>query len=286
VKTIPLFGLVLFLSLIFGGHSYADGTYQRTDDRKKTFVWNNDPQPGDTATWFGDRDAEGYATGPGKLAWSRLNKGFSTGSNVLTTRKRTPISSYTGTMVRGKFEGGVTTIDHGKTYHAKFVDGQRKGNWSAGPAVAKAESAQPAPAVEKAEHAEPVKSTSAATEAATTKKVAEEKKEAPPPVAEQTTEDIAAAGPAEEKTEVASQKLEANDSTAAESSKPATPLIAQASTTQPDESATPRQPVTRKAALAPGAVRAIDRPTTSAPKKTESESVKPTTRAKATAEKT
>lgn len=124
---------VLASSLVFVAHIYADGAYQRTDDRKKTFVWNNDPQPGDTATWSGDRDAEGYATGPGTLTWSRINKGFTSGSNVSTVRKKTPISSYSGTMVRGKFDGGVTTVERGKSYHAKFVDGQRNGNWVGGP---------------------------------------------------------------------------------------------------------------------------------------------------------
>src|SRR6202043_984640 len=47
------------------------------------------------------------------------------------------------------------------------------------------------------------------------------------------------------------------------------PLIAQAST-EADESATPRQqPVTRKAALAPGAVRAIDKPGQTVVRKSE-----------------
>jgi len=65
-------------------------------------------------------------------------------------------------------------------------------------------------------------------------------------------------------------------------------LIAQASTTDPDESATPRQqPVTRKGALAPGAVRAIDKPgTTSAAPKKASAAVKKSSTAKTSEEKT
>lgn len=280
MKTHRLFCLALVVSLILiaRGHA-ADGTYQRTDDRKKTFVWNNDPQPGDTAEWSGQRDAEGYATGPGTLTWSRINKGFSTGSNLFTTRKKTPISAYTGTMEHGKFNGGVTTVDHGKTYHAQFVDGQRKGNWVKGPLVAKAESAEPAPAVEKPKPVEPAKSTAVASPTPALQKVVEEKK--PAPTTEETTTDIPAAGPTEEKTEIATSKTEVSKSTATEeekpaaaqkTSQPATPLIAQATT---EESATPRQqPVNKKTALAPGTVRSVDRPTTAAPKKIESEPVK------------
>jgi hypothetical protein len=288
VKPHRLSSLLVILTLVFVARTYAEGTYQRTDDRKKTFVWNNDPQPGDIANWSGERDAEGYATGSGTLSWARLDRGFSTGSNVSTTKKRTPISSYTGTMEHGKFTGVVTTVERGKTYHANFVDGQRKGNWAAGAAVAKAEKVETAAAVEKPQRVEAAKSTSVATTSPITEKVVETKKSAAPPVAKQTTEDVPAAGPtevsqpteaetktasSEEKAEVSSQSSETSSSTTAESSRPATPLIAQASTTQADESATPRQqPVTRKAALAPGAVRAIDRPTTAtttAPKKKE-----------------
>ena len=72
VKAYRCYAVVLLLGVVFVTRSYAGGAYQRTDDRKKTFVWNNEPQPGDAATWSGGRDAEGYATGPGTLTWSRL----------------------------------------------------------------------------------------------------------------------------------------------------------------------------------------------------------------------
>ena len=39
------------LILILAKGALADGAYQRTEDRKKTFVWNNDPKPGDAAAW-------------------------------------------------------------------------------------------------------------------------------------------------------------------------------------------------------------------------------------------
>ena len=53
--------LVLFANVAFG-----DGTYQRTKNGR-TLVWNDHPKPGDEATWWGDRDREGYARGFGTL---------------------------------------------------------------------------------------------------------------------------------------------------------------------------------------------------------------------------
>jgi len=269
---------VSILLLILAKSALAEGAYQRTEDRKKTLVWNNDPKPGDTATWSGGRDSDGYAMGPGTLNWFRIDRNFTTGSNV-SGRKRTPISSYSGTMARGKFTGGVMTVDHGKTYHATFVDGQKNGHWIAGPLVAKAESVETAPAVEKSERAESATSTAAASQAPSPEKVSEEKTQAR--VAEEKTEDVPAEGPAEEKSEI--EKPEVAKSTATEQEKPETtrkasqPLIAQASTEQPDQSATPREPLTKKSALAPGVVRAIERPSRTVAKKPE------TTHAKSTA---
>jgi hypothetical protein len=189
----------------------ADGAYQRTDDRKKTFVWNNDPQPGDAASWSGGSDSKGYAEGTGTLTWFRTEQKFQTGANIFGTKK-VPISRYTGTMAHGKFEGAVVTVDHGKTYHATYADGQRKGRWSSGPVIAKAESAEPP---------------------------AEKPKESSSGVA------------TAKKTETPESETEAM------------------SADQLEESATPSKPVTKKAALAPGAVRAIDQPGRTAERKTE-----------------
>jgi hypothetical protein len=281
VKAYCLAGLALLFSLILVSGAYADGTYQRTDDRKKALVWNNDPKPGDIATWSGDRDGNGYATGPGTLQWSRVERGSQTGSNI-AARKRTPISSYSGTMLHGKFNGGVMTVDHGKTYHATFADGQKKGQWVAGPLITRAESVEAAPAAKKPERAASATSTEVASEAPSTEKVSEEKTQAR--VAEETTADIPAEGPIEEKSEV--QKSEISKSTATEQEKPeiaqktSQPLIAQASTEEPDQSATPRNTLTKKSALAPGAVRAIERPTRTVAKKTEAEPARQSERAK------
>src|SRR5207237_4032446 len=159
------------------------GTYQRTDNHKKALVWNNDPKPGDVATWSGDRDANGYATGPGTLQWFRVEPGFLTGSNI-RARKRTPISSYSGTMLHGKFNGGVMTVDHGKTYHATFADGQKKGHWISGPLISKAERVETAAPAETSEPSETATSAEAASEAPGAEKSSKEKTQ--PRVAEQT----------------------------------------------------------------------------------------------------
>ncbi len=255
-----VFGALLLLLILAKG-ALADGAYQRTDDRKKTFVWNNNPKPDDTATWSGGRDAEGYATGPGTLQWFRTDRSFTTGSNVFSPKK-TLISSYSGTMVHGKFSGGVMTVDHGTTYHATFVDGHMNGRWTAGPVVTKAESAEPAAAAEKPERTASATSTEVASESSKTKKISEEKTQ--PRVAEETSADIPAAGP--EESEVSGQRSKVSKSATASE--------------EPEQSATPRAPVTRKAALAPGAVRAIEHPTHAVAKKSEAEPARRSDRAK------
>jgi hypothetical protein len=105
------------LPLVFNGVAFAQGAYQRTKDGK-TMVWNSDPKPGDVATWFGDRDAEGYATKVGTLTWYMAN-----GAGYVR---------YFGNMVRGKFDGMVNSHSKGKTDHAIFADGQRITRWMAG----------------------------------------------------------------------------------------------------------------------------------------------------------
>jgi hypothetical protein len=250
-----VFGALLLLLILAKG-ALADGAYQRTEDRKKTLVWNNNPKPDDTATWSGGRDAEGYATGPGTLQWFRTDRSFTTGSNIFVPKK-TLISSYSGTMVHGKFSGGVMTVDHGKTYHATFVEGQKKGRWTAGPVTTKAESAEPAAAAEKPERTASATSTEVASESSKTKKISEEKTQ--PRVAEETSADIPNEGPKESEVR---------------------PAIAQTASEEPEQSATPRAPVTRKAALAPGAVRAIEHPTHTVAKKSEAEPARRSDRAK------
>ncbi len=120
----------LLLSLTTG--VYGDGSYQRTKDGK-TFVWDNYPKPHEAATWSGDRDADGYATGSGTLKWYAVERKTVTGTNLPDFRY-TVIGSFTGNMVRGKFDGPVGDLDpNGNKFHAKFVDGRRASDWAAGP---------------------------------------------------------------------------------------------------------------------------------------------------------
>ena len=271
--------------LALAGRVFADGAYLRTDDRKKTLVWNNDPKPGDAAEWNGKRDSEGYAEGPGTITWLRPQKQslFSTGSNILGTKK-VPLSRLTGTMVHGKFVGGVTTIDRGKTYHAKYVDGQRKGNWSLGPVIAKATSVETAEPEQPKKPSEPKIAAAEKVETSAGPKTSGEAEPEPPtegpdePKAAVRGERTlrrevpsTASAPREAgdsvsgETEVRSQKSAVSGSTAG-AAQPKAPLIAQA---EVDESTPRQQPVTRKAALAPGAVRAIEKPGTQVEKKVE-----------------
>src|SRR5205085_6836758 len=68
----------------------------------------------------------------------KTEKTLLTGSNLFF-RKKVLTSRYSGNMIRGKFNGAVVTVDHGKTYHATFADGHRKGGWARGPAPAATE---------------------------------------------------------------------------------------------------------------------------------------------------
>src|SRR5215475_12359400 len=94
--------LVLFESI-----AYAAGSYQRTRDGQ-TLVWRDVPARGEEATWSGKRDKDGFATGSGVLTWYKVEPSIVTGSNILDTRRYlTLINHYSGTMVRGKFQGAV-----------------------------------------------------------------------------------------------------------------------------------------------------------------------------------
>ena len=109
--------------LLFASVAYGAGSYQRTRDGQ-TFVWNDSPEAGEEATWFGKRDKNGFATGPGILTWYKVEPTMVTGSNILDTRRyAVVISRYSGKMVRGKFKGPVTYIDaNGKTLQVTSVN--------------------------------------------------------------------------------------------------------------------------------------------------------------------
>jgi hypothetical protein len=124
---------LLSLLLFAHGANAEGGVYQRTKD-KKALVWNNYPLPGDAATWSGDRDLDGYATGYGTLIWSRREQKIVTGSSIPVT-KHIAVTSYSGMMIQGKLDGPVVNLDaNGKTFHGTFVDGRKTRDWVAGEA--------------------------------------------------------------------------------------------------------------------------------------------------------
>lgn len=110
--------------LILAIPTLAAGEYQKARDGK-TLVWNANPRAGDEATWFGDRDREGYATGAGTLTWF--------------TAKGSIYARYFGNMAHGKFNGPVNAHSQGKTAHATFVGGERTSRWLAGRAPSRPE---------------------------------------------------------------------------------------------------------------------------------------------------
>jgi ketosteroid isomerase-like protein len=134
-RRFSLFGLII-LSLLLWSTINADAgsRYQRAKDGK-TIIWNNDYQAGDDAHWTGDHDADGFANGDGTLTWYNVKRKQETG-NLIPTFKDKKLVSFSGTMIRGKFEGVVTTVgSDGQTYRAKYADGQRTGDWKSERAV-------------------------------------------------------------------------------------------------------------------------------------------------------
>jgi hypothetical protein len=78
-------GLCLLATAAFA----AAGEYQEARDGKTT-VWNGNPKSGETASWAGDRDKDGYARGFGTITWY--------------TARGMVYAVYYGNMVHGKLE--------------------------------------------------------------------------------------------------------------------------------------------------------------------------------------
>lgn len=172
-----LVGVFAFATAILA----AGGEYQQTRDGKTT-VWNGNPKPGETSSWAGARDKEGYATGFGTITW------YTADGNVYAL--------YYGNMVNGKFEGPVNAHVGRTRAHAYFVDGTRETSWARGPAPSrmnvpeelvakrrKAEAATPKPRVERAETKKEKKEEKRTETAETVRPVEHEAKpkETPPP---------------------------------------------------------------------------------------------------------
>ena len=145
------YALLAATSVTFG----ATGEYQQTRDGKTT-VWNGSPKSGESASWAGARDKEGYATGFGTITWYNANG--------------TVYAVYYGNMVSGKLEGPVNMHAGRQTVHAYFADGGRATAWARGRAPStmnvpeelvakrhKAESEQPKPREERVEAKKEIK---------------------------------------------------------------------------------------------------------------------------------
>jgi hypothetical protein len=109
--------------------------YQRTQDGK-TLVWNNLRGVAHGATWSGGRESDGYATGEGTLTWYRGELKIATDSSKPLKEGSVVVSSYTGKMVRGKFEGLVAREQGGTTLYTTFVNGNKASYWSSQPTTA------------------------------------------------------------------------------------------------------------------------------------------------------
>jgi len=114
--------------LVLAKLAHGEGNYQPTRDGK-TLVWNNNPKPGDVATWSGRRDREGYAHGFGHLTWYTKEEGFD---------KPQLYARYWGRMVDGKLDGPVNVHAQKKTDYAIFIEGVRVTGWSRGTAPSRA----------------------------------------------------------------------------------------------------------------------------------------------------
>jgi hypothetical protein len=106
--------------LLLVGSLQAQGVYQNTKNGR-TKVWNSAPRPGDAATWQGDRNREGYASGFGTLTW------YSANGNIF--------ARYYGNMLDGKLDGPVNAHSQGKVAHATFAEGKRTTAWLPGKAA-------------------------------------------------------------------------------------------------------------------------------------------------------
>jgi len=123
--------------LLFANGAYGGGTFQHTRDRR-TVIWNSCPKRDVEATWSGERDSDGFATGYGTLTWYKIKRAVVTGSNIPPSGGRAAdavvIDRYSGGMIRGRFDGPVVSVDaSGKMFHGTFVKGTKADDWVAGP---------------------------------------------------------------------------------------------------------------------------------------------------------
>lgn len=109
-------GSLLFsLAFIFAVTAGADaGAFRRTTDGR-ALVWNNEPRPGDSASWDGPVDSDGYATGFGTLTWFKYGEWA---------------FKYSGPMSRGRLHGYINNVDaDGDAFAGTIKRGIKQSDW-------------------------------------------------------------------------------------------------------------------------------------------------------------
>jgi hypothetical protein len=106
-----LFTIIVAL-LLLTGTAFAGEFMTTTDSGAK--VWADYVLKGETATWTGSVDADGYATGSGTMRF------------LLNGR---PAQVYQGQMSRGRYHGSgkFAFLGSGDVYEGQFVDGRYQG---------------------------------------------------------------------------------------------------------------------------------------------------------------
>lgn len=161
VKTVFALRFIACCSVLAAASiSFAAGEFQPTRD-SKTKIWNWTPKSGETASWSGDRDNEGYATGFGDLTIYDANGKVS--------------GVYYGNMAHGRFEGPVNIHSGAHTLHAYFAAGDRVTGWARG----RAPSNMPVPQEAEKHRAEAEKQKSKETKLAAKKQEAAEAEPTP-----------------------------------------------------------------------------------------------------------
>jgi ketosteroid isomerase-like protein len=265
-----ILALISTLAMATTAPIYGATKYDRTIDGK-TKIGQDAPERGLQATWTGERDEHGYATGRGTLTWFRVRHNWETGSQ-LPGSKYTQVSQYTGKMVEGRLEGQVVVVDaKGRTFHTKFAEGEKAGDWVAGePNKRKSEEDSTAP---KVAAVKPRPSPPAAPPAPAVVSASEPPPpaEAPPPspkldqhVASQPAPKLAEQTPPASASQQSPVTTDKSESSLRSLAMPPTSL--RVASLQPSAAASPATPDAEETAVSSGSVAAENATTASSPK--------------------
>lgn len=99
-----------------GGGAAAKGAWKAVANKPGCVVWDDDPEPGVSVTWYGVC-ADGKTTGLGSLQWRNA-----------TETQRGQFRSYIGHMKAGRYHGdGAFLMGRGSRYDGTWKDGLRHG---------------------------------------------------------------------------------------------------------------------------------------------------------------